>query len=295
MSIERTIIQRLNESHGAADRIYESWPPVLNQIRSRPDKDRIRNALNKAGIDIENTPYQEVVITSGRDPRLKGKNLVIFEVQNKGIGVWFNGKALQDVYIYAEQKNLFQLSWAKILSYSKRITSVEFDEKLAAELKAKKDARADAKKGMEVRYTKKNKPRWAQIDKSGYVLNPNKYKDMLARMNVDNGVKILQDAKDIYVRVSQNIDKIDWDADSRGSTFESYQYVMQEIPRIFASLSRSLKAYESAKDQLEKAKKYGDSDNPAEDAEWYVRYHKESVTKDIKELKAILAKAKKYL
>lgn len=281
MSIERTIIQRLNESHIAAEKLYESWPPVLNQIKSKSEKDKIRNTLIRSGIDIENTPYQEIVITNGRDPRLKGKNVVVFETHD-GVAVWFNGKALfDDTYIYSEGKKLLSLSWAKIIANSKRITAVEFDEKAAEELKKKQANRAEAKKGMEMRYTQKNKPRWAQIDKSGYVLNPNKYKDMLAKMNVDNGAKILQDAKDIYVKISQNIDKIDWDMDDR--EFYKYSYFMQQIPRIFANLTKSLKSYEDAKNRDDEA------------ADLYVKHSKENVQRDIKELKEIIAKAKKYL
>lgn len=281
MSIERTIIQRLNESHAIAEKLYESWPPVLNQIRSKSEKDKIRNTLVRAGIDIENTPYQEIVITNGKDPRLKGKNLVIFETHD-GIGIWFDGKALLDTYIYSEGKNLLKLSWSKILSLSKRITSIEFDEKAAEELKQKKANRAEAKKGMEMRYTQKNKPRWAKIDKSGYVLNPNKYKDMLAKMNVDNGAKVLQDAKDVYVKISNSIDKIDWDMDERD--YYNYSYIMQEIPRNFAYLTKALKGYEDAK------KRDGD-----EEAKWYVKQSREDVQRYIKELKEIISKAKKYL
>lgn len=292
MSIEREIIQRLNESR----RLDESWPPVLNSLDSRY-KNVIRTKLTRAGIDIQNTPYKETVITNGRDPRLKGSDVVIFELgakmSSQSVGVWFNGEFIIDTYIWDFDKNLSRMSWKNILEISKRIIVMEFDMKSREDLINKRAERAEAKKDMVKRYTNPNdfkkelRRSDLKLDKSGYAFDPNKYKKLLADMKVDNGDKVLQQAKEVYMQASKNIDKIDWDAER--DVFSSYQYVMQEIPREFANLSKILKQYEQAKK---------DTKNPdisPGNAAWNVNYYKKEVSRAINSLNTIISKAKKFI
>ena len=286
MSTERYIINRLMESR----RLDEAWPPILNRLTNY-QKNLIRKKLNRLDIDIENTPAKNVVITNGRDPRLKGKNVVIFELEDNGLAVWVDGEFVKDDYSFSAKKNISKMSWKDILAFSKRIISMEFDEGTSNAMKQKKADRKEAQKGMVVRHKPgdlKNKTvsgrttTWKaiELDKSGYVKDPDKYKNMLAAANINNGPQLLKAAKEMYVKLANNLDV----ADLSNQSFDSYDYIMRNMIDIFRNLSKSLKDYEEAK-------KSGDPDS----REWAEKWHRDAVVSNIKELKELMLKAKKFL
>lgn len=280
MSIERRIIEKLNESR----RIDEAFPPILNKL-SRYERDKVRKALTKEGIDIENTPYNLIAITNGRDPRLKGKNVVVFEIigREPQIAVWFNGEFLADPYIYYKNSNISKLSWKTILGITTRIFSMEFDKSSAQALKQKQADRKEAQRGLVQRYNIKNKPRYVQIDKSGYVVNPDKYKNMLAKMKINDGPNVLKQAREIYTKLAQNIDKIDW---SQDTGYHNYDNIMTGILREFQDLTRSLNEFEQYK------KNPIDKDD---EERWWGKNLENKVANSIKRMRDILNKAKKYI
>lgn len=269
--LEESIIRRLTEA----------WAPSLNSLR-RPEKEIVRKELTKAGIDIENTPYKEVYITNGKDPRLKGMNVVIFELYRGGVAVWFNNKFIVDSYIYPEGKNLSRLSWKTILSYATRIISIEFDEQAAQRLKDKQAKRKESQSGMLQRFTPQNKPRYAKIDKSGYIVDPRKYRDMLAKMKLKDAPKVLEQAKAMYVKLAGNIDKVDWENDR---DYYNYDTVMKGIVNEFQSLTRALGEYERYKQRKK--------DEGLE--KWWSEHLESQVTGAIMNLRDWLNKGKKYL
>lgn len=280
MSIERSIIEKLKESR----RLDENFPPILNKLNKYAKK-TVAATLTKAGIDIENTPAEMTVITNGRDPRLKGKNVVVFEFQKKSYidcAVWFDGKFIVDAYIYDVGTEVSKMSWKNILEYANRITVLEFDEQRAAALKQKQSDRKSAQQGREVRYTNKNKPKYVTLDKSGYIVDPKKYQKMLADMKLKDAPAILNQAKDIYVKLANNLDKINWEDEQKISSFESYDYLMKAILREFQDMTKNLKEFE----------KYGESHEPDD---WWYDMLKSNVTKSIQEMRELIKKAKKYI
>ena len=287
MSIERTIIERLNESR----RIDEAFPPILNNLAT-PSKKIVRDRLTRAGIDIENTPYELVTITDGRDPRLKGNGVVIFEIADKtmwnNVGVWFKNEFIVNPYVAKYDKNLSQMSWKTILEISKRIIVMEFNEESAAALKAKRAERATLQKDVVKRYDpKKDKLRGMRIDKSGYAIDPNRYKKMLADMKMKNVPALLQQAKEVYVKLANNIDKINWTEETNLSSFESYDYITKEIVYCFQNLNKRVAEYENYK------KNHSTEDG--EDPDSWIKYLQRYVQEEVMNLQNLMTKAKKYL
>ena len=276
MSFERIIVNKLNEARRlqvTSENLNESWPPILNQLRSY-DQNTVRSALKKAGIDIQNTPVNAVKLTSSRDPRLKGTNLCIFVFpRNNGIAVYFNGKTLVDCYVTPD-KSFSQLPWKEILGMAKDIYVMEFDEEISKAMKDKQSARASAQAGTVNRYTAKNKPKRALIDKSGYIFDPNKYKNMLADIQLSQGTDVLKRAKEIYVKLANNIDKVDFENDG---DYYNYEYIVRSLVNIFQNFPKYLKEYE-----IYKRRGYGE-------------FAKNQVIESIKLLNDLINKAKKYL
>lgn len=276
MSFERIIVNKLNEARRlqvTSENLNESWPPILNKLPNY-EKNVVRKELIKYGIDIENTATKPTKITTGRDPRLKGKNLCVFLLKHSGIAVWFNGETLVNPYI--GDKPFSRTSWKDILDEAYEIYVMEFDEEISKAMKDKQKARADAKAGSVQRYTDvRKRPRGLQIDKSGYAFNPNKYRNMLADMKLSQGEDVLKRAKDVYVKLANSIDKIDFVNDR---DYYNYEYVVRGLVRIFQDYPRYLDEY--------KKDKYKDSE---------FSYTKSQVLESIKELDKLCAIAKKYI
>lgn len=241
MSVEKAILSKIQESR----RLYESWPPVLNKL-GKYHKDVVRNKLIQSGIDIEHTPYKAINITSGRDPRLKGDGVVIFVFSNGNTAVWFKNKFIVDTYVSAVQNDASRMSWKNILEHATRIIYMEFDMQKSKDLKQKRQDRKEAQQGVINRYTKKNAPRYAKLDKSGYIIDPQKYQRMFAELNIKNADKILAQAKDLYVKSSMNIDKIDF---SNYREADAYDNAVRAIMRSFRDLTNDLKLYNNTPEE----------------------------------------------
>lgn len=258
-------------------KLQESFPPILHKL-SKYHQNVVRTALIKAGIDIENTPYELTQITSGRDPRLKGlNNVTIIEAasgKHTDVIVWFNDKLIVDAYNFDESANYSALSWKKILSYAENIWVMEFDAGASASMKDKQAARKEAQQGVEQRYTDKTKPRYRNIDKSGYIIDPRKYQNMFAELNIKNGEQILQDAKDIYLKLANKLGDVD---DPRGG----YSNLLRNFPETFRDLKKALADYNN--EQSEGLDSRGFS------------FYKERVMDLIKEIRNLTKKAQQYL
>ena len=193
-------------------------------------------------------------------------------MKNSGIAVWFNGETLVNPYI--GDKPFSRTSWKDILDEAYEIYVMEFDEEISKAMKDKQAARASAQAGTVNRYTAKNKPKRALIDKSGYIFDPNKYKNMLADIQLSQGTDVLKRAKETYVKLANNIDKVDFENDG---DYYNYEYIVRSLVNIFQNFPKYLKEYE-----IYKRRGYGE-------------FAKNQVIESIKLLNDLINKAKKYL
>lgn len=286
--------------------INEKWPAVIDQQMSEPQKRSLANKLIQLGFDIENTDNELIQISSNRDPRLKdGLIIVKFNdpdlpdyVKNRdpNVGVWFNGKAIFDPVIARNNwKDVFasQCSWSKILGMDVDVYRMVIDPEKTKVMRDKHAARLDAQKGAVSRYGADpnsygmksldgtNKGAIAgrynrnKFDKSGYIVNPNKYSDMLAELQINGAQEILNQAADTYQKLAMNIGKYGTDS-SWGS--DSYDYVMSALLRCFRDLNNTMKEM-----------------NSDESGKWGREFARGKVKSLLKDMRSIMKTAEKYL
>lgn len=289
MSIERAITKRLFENR----KLNENWPPILNNL-SKYTKGIIRKELLKKGYDIQNTPSTLTKITSGRDPRLKS-GFVVFLWRGNPVGAYVDGEKLFTEYIRVDSDyvDLNKLSWSKILAAVDGVYYMPLDQEASTAMKDKQTARRQAQQGQVIRYNNKrpdgtyNKSvsvstagpwsKYIKVDKSGYEINPDKYKDMLADLQIPRATELLKQAKDVYTKLAPRLG--DFIEDYKKS--EEYEDIMRAIPRLFRELDKKLKEYEKTK------KDYG--------VEFADIWDKAKVTEYIKTLKKYINSGKKLL
>lgn len=276
-------------------KINEAWPAALSNV-GKGIKDRMRKALLSRGYDIENVPSDYIEVVSNRDPRLRsGATFFIF---GDTAALFIDGQCVVDTEIPVkgawQWPRASRLSWKELLQYAETIYHMDLDEDLKNALQQKKADRKASKKGVDTRYSMKNGsyrptdefgnelPKYRKIDKSGYVLNPSKYVDMLAASGVDNGEAILDDAKEVYRQLaSVAADHLE-DPNEYGSMSDSTAYIdtLEYLARTFRELRRNLNDYNQSK---------------AEYGEEGARWSKTSVQAAIKRLREYVNKAKSLL
>lgn len=304
--------KRIRES--IKQRLNESWPAILNGL-SAQSKDKIRHALSTYYIDIENTPSDAIQVTSSRDPRLKS-GMTIFDFGETGrgynkhpIAVFVNGKAIVDPVVPGTAKSGYsyddipasKLSWNSCILNAKTIYHMSFDDmESRAANKELRQQRATSKKGTVNRYRDKevqglygpstirsnefgNTPgRYDKLDKSGYVINPSKYIDMLADAGVKNGEQILQDAREVYRQLAAIVPDHLEDEAGPGYWGDTNEYLetLQYLGRTFRDLRRQLDEYNKAKERWgEDNFSRGSVQRAIKDLRGYVQKAKELVTK----------------
>lgn len=284
-------------------RLNESWPSVLNQL-SNAQKNQVRRVLGNLNIDIENTPASSIEIVSNRDPRLKS-GMTIFDFGGRSrdhIAVYVNGNIVIDVTVPGtDWKYASQCSWKTILSTAETIYHMDFDPESQASIKQMRQDRKASQRGVVRRYTDKdagvspytgdrytrkedefgNVPgRRDKLDKSGYVLDPDKYVNMLADAGVKNGEAILQHAKDVYRQLTTSAaDHLD-DPDD-GWNGSEYMDCITYLARTFRNLRKALNDYNQS------VEKYGD--------EVAGRWNKVQTMGAIKDLRQYVKKAEELL
>lgn len=201
MNSERQIIFRLRES-----RVDEAYPKILNRLSSSTRK-RIGDIASRIGIDLQNEDYSERVITSNRDPILNTVDksvLLIFELDTGDIAVTADG--------YWPSNPKIDGTWSSdiprkyFLNHVVRTIVITPTNKSAG-IADKRKGRRDAQAGAIALQRKKNVSafdiKYGYMDKSGYALRPDKYKDMLAKANLKNGDQILKDLSISVSRLAQ--------------------------------------------------------------------------------------------
>jgi len=274
-------------------KVNESWPAAFNDI-NKGIKNAMRTALLSRGYDIENVPSDYIEVVSNRDPRLRS-GATFFRFGPRNIALFIDGQCVVDTEIPVRGwPRASRSSWKDILQYAQDIYHMDFDEDLKNALQQKQADRRASKKGIDTRYSMKNGsyrptdefgrelPKYRKIDKSGYVLNPSKYVDMLAASGVDNGEAILDDAKEVYRQLaSVAADHLE-DPNEYGSMSDSTAYMdtLEYLARTFRELRRNLNDYNQSK---------------AEYGEEGARWSKTSVQAAIKRLREYVNKAKSLL
>lgn len=286
MNCQNEIIKKLFEARRNPKLLNEAWPAILSKSKLHASDKyaivRLKKQLIKAGLDIENTPVETVEITSNRDPRLRSdtKSVLIFVFKgfrDKEVpAVWFDGKIVIDCEVREYREYASRLSWKKLIDAATEMYMMTFDEDIYKALKAKQSSRKASQQGMVRRYRDGDPDRpHTKIDKSGYVVDTDKYKWMLAELQVANSEQVLERAKEVYLELAAAVNKVNW----RQSDYES---IVQNILYCFRTFDHALKDYNRAKDA-------GDMDRE------YAVYLKGPLVKAVRDLNGQIARAKKYL
>lgn len=297
--------------------LNEKWPAAVDQFLSSEAKKKLANVLKNKGLDIENTESEIIQINNNRDPRLKS-GVIIVKFNDAGgrwskgpkVGVWLDGQCIQDALLGTDSNYRDILaskqSWKNLLNRSDiEVYRMTIDPETAMALQAKRTARGNAKRGTELRFrnyevpssynpdTKYtiqrdefgNTPRSRygnRIDKSGYVLpSPDKYRNMLADLQVKDSDNILQRAADLYAKLSSQL--MSRRGERQGFGGENYRSLLRRIPDLFYDLSDAKEEYEKEKDR------WGDKIDPRNS---YARSRIQSI---LKELREVLKYADKYV
>lgn len=290
-NLQRARLSRLKEARRQA-KLNESWPPVLDRL-SKYTKDDIRKYIsNRLKIDIQNTPLTTTTISSNRDAQLRDPNSVLilhlrsaneYEIgkYETPIAVVAGGRILYAPGVYDRAESNWiegsHMSWKSLLSMTHKVEKLVKAD--GTDLEDKRAQRADSRRGMVSRYVNKNDKRHAYqyygYDKSGYVIDRDKYKKMLTNMRFENYNSVLDNAIKLYNEVAS---KINADMDRR--QYDKFDTIMRGMTRYFGELKQSIKEYEGAK---------------ANDPDYDGHYEKRNVKQAIYELQDYMRDAKKFL
>lgn len=219
--------------------------------------------------------------------------------QKHPIAVFVNGKAVVDAEVPGTSRNVYDdyarasaLPWKTVISLAKGIYYMSFDDVASRDAnKELRSKRSDMKNGTVTRYRDTDKQgrygsmkynayafrnefdqqphKYDTIDKSGFVLNPNKYIDMLAAAGIKEGDKILRNAKDLYRKLAAiSADHLsDRDPNYWGNG-NVYTTTLNDLAVIFRRLEEALKEYN---DEVEKYGEKAASRFAAGTAERYLK------------------------
>lgn len=279
--------------------IKESWLKDFDTFLNTYERDRVRNALLKSAVDIENEDFEEEHFSSSRDPRLRdylnNGGFLVIKIQDgrkEDMAVIHNGKYIIDPYLTScGWKNASKCAMRDVLANATEIYALKPSKQ--RDIMDLRDQRKLAKQGTVDRYVqgkgiiggdskyRDNSYGYydSKYDKSGYRLNPNKYKDMLAELGVSNAMSILNQAKDVYVEIANKIYDIDFEADRDNYGFDNYESLMNRLISNFRDLDYYYKKY------INETAKYPNGDS----------YYKGQVQSTIKDIQENLRKAKRYL
>lgn len=238
------------------NKIEEKLPADVMKSLSNKYNSNIRSSLLKVGVDIEKAEASIEQLSGARDPKLQDENRIFIFMYGDTLACITKGKALvYETYIRVkgDYVNIYsQQSWKGVIENSTTIYSIDLSKYNTKDVKAQ---RKDAKSGKVDR-----NPGQRGTDKSGYVLNKDKYKNLLltkiAKDNdfesvINNAISIIKNGKNI------NFDKVSLDTDYK---------VLREFNNNFSEYASSTRYIMSALadliESINSEKEYGD--NPAE-------------------------------
>lgn len=277
--LRNLVYSRLQEGKTLVEhkRIDEMYPTEFAKAAGK-NLSSISDRLVRAGLDIQNVPSEDIYGVSGRDPRLKtGVSFFIVNPKWNEVVVTLDGKVIFD----NTMDRVGSQSWRYLMSRSVSAYHMDINPEDTKAMRDLQADRRDAKKGSVDRKSQEEIDRMRQsrqrmYDKSGYLLNPDKYKDMLAALRISRGESVLEEAKDVYVQLANMLDKITSLEYYRGQ--EEYDSIMRGILRYYRDMDSAYKEYMK---------------NPNDEQDYGWRRTK--LTSIIKDLSEYIARGKKWI
>lgn len=176
----------------------------------------------------------------------------------------------ETIEINGRNRRIDSMSMKALTPYIKEIAYTQLDN---SELRQKQNNRFDSQKGTVDRYDLGSKPYNKDIDKSGYIIDPNKYTKLLAKMHLNDYSDRLSD---LYVVLSNvkskikdfvNADNFLPDAKNIDSKYlVDYGASARDFQSIYSDYTRAIENYKYAMgelDNIEKEKENYWGDTPA--------------------------------
>lgn len=235
---------KLIESVNKIMKINEELPPELAKLfrEHRYSARYIREILtDKLGIDIQNTNFDKMELTNGRDPRFGNKDNLFIISGPDGIALMQGREEVKRSHGDKPTTLLYD-SEHRITTRSPRKDMIENGIKFfhLGDIQSLSDTRAQraaSREGMVDR-----NPKMAGrngYDKSGYKLNPDKYVDMLAELKLkQNDRKVFDDAID-YIKEMQ-VTALDLLSTSSSETSSRNRAIAKAIMGELTNLMRDL-------------------------------------------------------
>lgn len=248
----------------------------------------IKDGLLKANIDLSNATYvPDTLAKGGRDPKLKDPSRVnVFKLMDGS--VYLDG--INNPYVYLPRmgitKNVSQMSWKQVLDIADEYGYIMKND---PDLMQKRADRKAAKAGsinrgpgqyhkQVFKYQSDPDNRWRTLeipdgwkwvqakgqDKSGYPLNPDKYKDMLDDVGLNNYADRLQKYYDKIENYRTQIIKMfndsTMDMAMNGRKGDWGQTYLDSISDCVRRLDNAVRSYKQLNKAVQEAIKYSADD-----------------------------------
>lgn len=260
---------------------FPAW--LVTAINRNKD---IKNGLSKANIDLASAAYiPDTLAKGGRDPKLKDPSRVnVFKLMDGS--VYLDG--INNPYVYLPRmgitKNVSQMSWKQVLDLADEYGYImKNDPELLqkrADRKAAKAGSIERGKGQyhQQMFKWQDDPndRWSHIsvpdgwkwvqakgqDKSGYPLNPTKYKDMLDNVGLNNYADRLQKYYDKIEMYREKIVKMfndsTMDMAMKGRKGDWGQTYLDSISDCVRRLDNAIRSYKQLNKAVKDVVEHGD-------------------------------------
>lgn len=165
----------------------------------------------------------------------------------------------ETIEINGRNRRIDSMSMKALTPYIKEIAYTQLDN---SELRQKQNDRFDSQKGTVDRYDLGSKPYNKDIDKSGYIIDPNKYTKLLAKLHLNDYSDRLSD---LYVVLSNvkskikdfvNADNFLPDAKSTDSKYlVDYSADARDFQSIYNDYTKAIEYYKYATEELDNIEK----------------------------------------
>lgn len=198
----------------------------------------------------------------------------------------------ETIEINGRNRSIDSMSMKALTPYIKEIAYTQLDN---SELRQKQNDRYDSQKGTVDRYDLDSKPYNKVIDKSGYIIDPNKYTNLLAKLHLNDYSNRLSDLyivlSDVKSKIKDfiNTDNFLPDAKSTDSKYSvDYSAPARDFQSIYSDYKRAIENYKYAMEELNNIEKGTENywnDTPAfKTFNKYVNYSEEYCAKVITKL-----------
>lgn len=281
-------------------------------------------------LDLNNFTYiGDKVPTSNRDPRLSDKSrLNVFKVEGNPTPYIIG---LTSPYIRSIQTHAGDLSWKALLPHVEEFGYIDLTDNSNSRLD-KSRARKTAQQGADDHQSYKQYKRYpysaqkynfhskkyeiipghendytwltrsgqgdTYYDKSGYLVDPNKYKKLLDEINMSNYTQVLDRIYNRIIKLKNQTDEIFSQMDIKSGSLSSTgnDYLIRAIDELSSankSISGAIINYRRLMDDIEKYSKK-DSTEFSEWAQHSMRYYTTDIRKNLEYAKSYINKCNQY-